>query len=77
MQPRILFVRYSLFTPVRYAPLLSIGMHEEERTQDYLYVHNTLLANLKMIFLPDYSSNLRSVYTIVFVTIKSLQQDLT
>jgi hypothetical protein len=77
MQPRILFVRYSLFTPVTYAPLLSIGMHEGERTRDYLHVHNTLLANLKMIFLLDYSSNLRSDYTIVFVTIKSLQQDLT
>ncbi len=31
----------------------------------------------KYIFLLNYSSDLRSDYTVVFVTIKSLQQDLT
>lgn len=53
--------------------LSGINMHERQMTRRYLHVHNTFLANLKKIFLLNYSSNLRSDYTIVFVTIKSLQ----
>ncbi len=46
---------------VTYASFLGINMHEREMTRGYLHVHNTLLANLKMIFLLNYSSNLRTI----------------
>jgi hypothetical protein len=42
-----------------------------------LSIRDTIHLYFKYNFLLNYSSNLRSDYTVVFVTIKSLQQDLT